>query len=212
MLLEIHTLAERETVNAVIHNVTGFHPLNSHDALQRLDVKLVDWHEYEQGAKHIKEKGVILFIKHLFRALDCIPRKKETTKDEQIRIRNLFILEGISRLRWIVKNRIPFILEDTEEMRADLGLLLVYSPPLYEKVVALNLDEFAGKDGGLNTEPLSLMGANNPDKDRDGEQYLYGDVVDWIRDVVGWKDHDLAVRLIGEYAVRRCWNGTGVEK
>ena len=205
MLLDIYTLAENETFNAVMFNAAGFHPLNSHDALQRLEVRMKDY--LELTTRTFKEKRVILFIRHLFKPYDSIPRKRKTTNDEQARIHGLFIMDGYSRLRWIVKNGIPFILEDTEEMRADLETVRRNSPPLYDKVVAANLEEFAAKGGGLNTEPLERMGANNPDKDRDGEQYLYGDIVDWIRDVVGWKDHDLAVRLIGEYAINHCWGG-----
>ena len=205
MLLDIYTLAEDHAFNRILNNATGYYPLNTHDALQRMEVKHPQY--LDETLNSVKRKGIILFIRHLFKPYISVPRKKETTEEEQARIRDLFVMDGHRRLRWIVDKEIPFILDDTEEMRAELETLRRNSPPLYNKVLAVNLEEFAAKGGGINTEPLERMGANNPDKDRDGEQYLYGDVVDWIRDVVGWKDHDLAVRLIGEYAIDHCWNG-----
>lgn len=53
--------------------------------------------------------------------------------------------------------------------------------------------------------PIGSMGANNPrTNDR---QTLYGDVLDWLRDNGYGKDHDLAVLIIGEYAIRNNWDG-----
>ena len=38
-------------------------------------------------------------------------------------------------------------------------------------------------------------------------QTLYGDILDWTRDAFGSKDHDTAVRVLGDLAIRKGWDG-----
>lgn len=54
--------------------------------------------------------------------------------------------------------------------------------------------------------PIDSMGINNPRVNE--RQTLYGDVLDWLRDYGYGKDHDLAVMIIGSYAVKHKWDGS----
>lgn len=48
-----------------------------------------------------------------------------------------------------------------------------------------------------NECPIFSMGNNNP---RTAErQTIYGDVLDWVRDQIGYKDHFIATMIIGHW-------------
>lgn len=209
MLVTVRTLCEKDTFKALLRNATGFSPDSSWDHLQNIQAGYTD--TLASLAGPARRQGVIILAGSLFRPFDTPAPKTPPSQTRMDRIRTEQIVQGLGVLRWILRNRIPLILEDTPETREELGMLRAYSPPLYDKLQAERL-EMTLPDGSLDTAPLERMGTYNPDKDRDGEQYLYGDLMDHLRDTVGWKDHDLAVRLIGDYAVRGRWNGSGVER
>ena len=205
MLIDIHTLAEECAFKAVLDNATGFTPYGELN-LTGPNIRPEDANEARIRA--VKDKRIILFVHHLFKPFEHLPNGRPYDEEDRERIESKYILAGLKNLKWILRGGIPFILADTPETAAELETLRSYSPPLYDKLDSNRLE--LTKGGHLDTEALSRMGASNPDKDRYGEQTLYGDLVDWIRDIVDWKDHDLAVRLIGEYAIRGNWNGEGL--
>ena len=209
MLVEIQTLAERAAFEAVLSNATGYRPISTMDIRQLvcINTKEAD----EAFSKKIREKRVLLFIHRLFAPFENIPTEVPACEQYRRKIRNEYIKEGFLVLTWILKNDVPFFLAKSDEMKTDLENLRRLWPETHKAAVAADL-EFDGEGGWLDTEPLALMGTYNPDKDRDGEQFVYGDLLDRIRDCIGWKDHELAVRLIGEYAIRHFWNGSGVER
>lgn len=145
-VIEIYSLGERMMTLMTLSNAVGYNVFwlnDGQEAHLRKKEGYVRTNSIYVLMRKLVAEGFVIRVKRLFYI--TVPTEYEVYE------RKIYD-SALNFLRYFRDESVPYILEDSKDMRRDLDTLLVYSPPLHEKAI-----EHLGKG---SVSPSSILLSN----------------------------------------------------